>query len=209
MNGIFSDRVKKVLQLARSAAVSIGNDQVGTEHLLIGLIREGSGIAIAALKKMNVDTNQMASEIEAIMRSTNGTITIGSNQMIPFTGRAKAVLQVSANEAKEMNEKYIGTEHLLLAIIKISDSIASATLSRYDVTYDKLKDEIIAIKQDVQASSSSSPIDGNDISEGGTPFARPGTRSKTPILEHFSRDLTEQARRHALDRKSTRLNSSH
>lgn len=199
MNGIFSDRVKKVLQLARSAAVSIGNDQVGTEHLLIGLIREGSGIAIAALKKMNVDTNQMASEIEAIMRSTNGTITIGSNQMIPFTGRAKAVLQVSANEAKEMNEKYIGTEHLLLAIIKISDSIASATLSRYDVTYDKLKDEIIAIKQDVQASSSSSPIDGNDISEGGTPFARPGTRSKTPILEHFSRDLTEQARRHALD----------
>lgn len=137
MNGIFSDRVKKVLQLARSAAVSIGNDQVGTEHLLIGLIREGSGIAIAALKKMNVDTNQMASEIEAIMRSTNGTITIGSNQMIPFTGRAKAVLQVSANEAKEMNEKYIGTEHLLLAIIKISDSIASATLSRYDVTYDK------------------------------------------------------------------------
>ena len=102
MNGIFSDRVKKVLQLARSTAVSIGNDQVGTEHLLIGLIREGSGIAIAALKKMNVDTNQMASEIETIMRSTNGTITIGSNQMIPFTGRAKAVLQVSANEAKEM-----------------------------------------------------------------------------------------------------------
>ncbi|HOG68027.1 MAG TPA: Clp protease N-terminal domain-containing protein, partial [Fibrobacteraceae bacterium] len=93
MNGIFSDRVKKVLQLARSAAVSIGNEHVGTEHLLLGLIREGSGIAIAALKKMNVETNQMATEIEEVLRSMNGTITIGSNQMIPFTGRAKAVLQ--------------------------------------------------------------------------------------------------------------------
>ena len=198
MNGIFSDRVKKVLQLARSAAVSIGNEHVGTEHLLLGLIREGSGIAIAALKKMNVETNQMATEIEEVLRSMNGTITIGSNQMIPFTGRAKAVLQASATEAKEMNERYIGTEHLLLAIIKISDSIASATLSRFDVTYDKLKDEIIAIKQDVQMSSSAS-VGGNEANEAGVPFTRTNTRSKTPILEHFSRDLTEQARRHALD----------
>lgn len=199
MNGIFSDRVKKVLQLARTAAVSIGNENVGTEHLLLGLISEGSGIAIAALKKMNIETTQMASEIEEVLRSTNGTITIGGNQMIPFTGRAKAVLQASATEAKEMNEKYIGTEHLLLAIIRISDSIASATLSRYDVTYEALKDEIIAIKQDVQTSASPMGREGLTSPDGSAPFTRSNSRSKTPILEHFSRDLTEQARRHALD----------
>lgn len=200
MNGIFSDRVKKVLQLSRTAAVKIGNENVGTEHLLLGLISEGSGIAIAALKKMNIEIEQMAAEIEEVLRSTNGTITIGGNQMIPFTGRAKAVLQASATEAKEMNEQYIGTEHLLLAIIRISDSIASATLSRYDVTYEALKDQIIGIKQDVQAPGSTLGREGGSPIEGGSSFApRPNSRSKTPILEHFSRDLTEQARRNALD----------
>lgn len=193
-NGMFSDRVKKVLQLSRSTAVSIGNDQVGTEHLLLGMIQEGSGIAIAALKKMEVDIKQLATEIEDVLRSSNEIITIGNNQMIPFTGRAKAVLQISANESRDMNEGVIGTEHLLLAIVKATDSIASATLSRYDVTYDALKEKILEIKDglkddDSRPFSKDTPMSNRSVRR----------RSKTPILEHFGRDLTEQAKLNKLD----------
>ncbi len=193
-NGMFSDRVKKVLQLSRSTAVSIGNDQVGTEHLLLGMIQEGSGIAIAALKKMEVDIKQLATDIEDVLRSSNEIITIGNNQMIPFTGRAKAVLQISANESRDMNEGVIGTEHLLLAIVKATDSIASATLSRYDVTYDALKEKILEIKDglkddDSRPFSKDTPMSNRSVRR----------RSKTPILEHFGRDLTEQAKLNKLD----------
>ena len=179
-NGMFSDRVKKVLQLSRSTAVSIGNDQVGTEHLLLGMIQEGSGIAIAALKKMEVDIKLLATDIEDVLRYSNEIINIGNNQLIPFTGRAKAVLQISANESRDMNEGVIGIEHLLLAIVKATDSIASATLSRYDVTYDALKEKILEIKDglkddDSRPFSKDTPMSNRSVRR----------RSKTPILEHY------------------------
>ncbi len=115
MNGMFTDRVKKVMQLAREESVRLGNDYVGTEHLLLGLIREGDGVAVAVLKNLTVDLEELARSIEKAITSSGGMMTIG--QMIPFTPRAKKVLEIAAQEARAMSHKYIGTEHLLLALM--------------------------------------------------------------------------------------------
>jgi len=116
MNGMFTDRVKKVMQLAREESVRLGNDYVGTEHLLLGLIREGDGVAIAVLRNLHVDLDELARSIEKSITSSGGMMTIG--QMIPFTPRAKKVLEIAAQEARAMSHKYIGTEHILLALMK-------------------------------------------------------------------------------------------
>ena len=191
MKGRFTDRVKKVLQFAREEAVRLGNDQVGTEHLLLGIIREGSGIAAAGLKKSGIDLEALAADIERSVSTAGGMMTIGGQQMVPFTARAKAVLQASAVEAQEMDENYIGTEHLLLSLLKVSDSAAAAALTSAGVEYDAIKTIIEQVKQDARPGK----MDPDE------PMAAPrsGSKSKTPILEHFGRDLTEMARQGKLD----------
>ncbi len=191
MKGRFTDRVKKVLQFAREEAVRLGNDQVGTEHLLLGIIREGSGIAAAGLKKSGIDLEALAAEIERSVSTAGGMMTIGGQQMVPFTARAKAVLQASAVEAQEMNENYIGTEHLLLALLKVSDSAAAAALTAAGVEYNALRIIIEQVKQD----SRPGKVDPDETMAS----PRNGSKSKTPILEHFGRDLTEMARQGKLD----------
>src|SRR5574344_409225 len=192
MRGRFTDRVKKVLQFAREAAVRLGNDQVGSEHLLLGIISEGEGIAAAALKKMQVDLEAIALDIERSLSS--GGVTMSQQpKMVPFTSRAKAVLQNSAVEAQEMNENYIGTEHILLSLLKISDSQAAAALSAAGVEYDALKTAIERVKEE------SRPDRAGQNDDPGASAPRNLSRSKTPVLDHFGRDLTEMARQGKLD----------
>ena len=97
MNGMFTDRVKKVMQIAREESIRLGNDYVGTEHLLLGLIKEGDGVAVSVMRSMGVDLEDMAASIEKTITSSGGMMTIG--QMLPFTPRAKKVLEIAANEA--------------------------------------------------------------------------------------------------------------
>jgi len=184
MNGMFTDRVKKVMQLAREESVRLGNDYVGTEHLLLGLIREGDGVAVAVLKNLNVDLEELARSIEKSISSSGGMMTIG--QMIPFTPRAKKVLEIAAQEARAMSHKYIGTEHLLLALMKDHESAAATALAAIGVEYDRVKEEI------------------ERVLRGGDAAAAPDAaaarkKSKTPFLDHFGRDLTELARQGQLD----------
>ena len=176
---MFTDRVKKVMQIAREEAVRLGNDYVGTEHLLLGLVKEGDGVAVAVLRSMSVDLEELSANIEKAITSTGGMMTIG--QMLPFTPRAKKVLEIAANEARSMSHKYIGTEHLLLALMKDTESTASNALASASLEYDKVKEEI------------------NRVLRGGETASAPKEKSKTPFLDHFGRDLTALAREGKLD----------
>ncbi len=193
MNGVFSDRFKRVLQLARAAAVSLGSESVGTEHLLLGLVREGGGVAVEVLRRMNVDLESMVADVEESLTSSGGMMTIGSQQMIPFSARAKAVLQMSADEARASGQAMIETEHLLLAMLHVNDSPAASTLSKYNVTYDVVREEIQKLYNE--------EVNEQKASEAPqrTQSAQRQSRSKTPILDHFGRDLTEMARQGKLD----------
>ncbi len=179
VNGMFTDRVKKVMQIAREEAVRLGNDYVGTEHLLLGLIKEGDGVAVAVLHSLGVDLDQLSANLEKAITSSGGMMTIG--QMLPFTPRAKKVLELAANEARSMSHKYIGTEHLLLALIKDTESAAANALIAAGLEYERLKEEITRV------------LRGGETASGSK------EKSKTPFLDHFGRDLTALAREGKLD----------
>jgi ATP-dependent Clp protease ATP-binding subunit ClpC len=180
MNGMFTDRVKKVMQIAREESVRLGNDYVGTEHLLLGLVKEGDGVAVAVMRSMGVDLEELSGNIEKAITSTGGMMTIG--QMLPFTPRAKKVLEIAANEARAMSHKYIGTEHLLLALMKDTESAAANALAASGLDYERVKEEI------------------NRVLRGGESVgATTKEKSKTPFLDHFGRDLTQMAREGKLD----------
>ena len=190
MNGMFTDRVKKVMQLAREESVRLGNDYVGTEHLLLGLIREGEGVAITVLKNLNVDLGELSRDIERSITATGSMMTIG--QMIPFTPRAKKVLEVAAQEAANMGHRYIGTEHLLLALMKDNESAAANALATVNVEYAKVKEEIERVLNGSSGVSSSVAPDSEEAKDSKK-------KSKTPFLDHFGRDLTEVAKTGELD----------
>jgi ATP-dependent Clp protease ATP-binding subunit ClpC len=192
MNGMFTDRVKKVMQFAREESMRLGNDYVGTEHLLLGLIREGEGVAIAVMKNMGLDLEELAKVIERAITATGGMMTIG--QMIPFTPRAKRVLEVAAQEARAMQHRYIGTEHLLLALIKDNESAASSVLTSLQLDYERTKEEIEKVLSGPSADASTDPT-----RKGAPAPAGAASKSKTPFLDHFGRDLTELAREGKLD----------
>ena len=179
MNGMFTDRVKKVMQIAREESVRLGNDYVGTEHLLLGLVKEGDGVAVAVLRSMGVDLDQLGTNIEKAVSSTGGMMTIG--QMLPFTPRAKKVLEIAAHEARSMSHKYIGTEHLLLALMKDTESAATNALAAAGLEYDRVKEEI------------------NKVLRGGESVGPQKEKSKTPFLDHFGRDINSLAREKKLD----------
>jgi len=181
MNGMFTDRVKKVMQIAREESVRLGNDYVGTEHLLLGLMKEGDGVAVAVMRGMGVDLEDLAADIERTVTSAGGMMTI--SQMLPFTPRAKKVLEVAANEARAMTHKYIGTEHLLLALMKDAESAAASALGAAGLEYDRVKEEIGRV------------LKGGEVS--GAPLSK--EKTKTPVLDHFGRDLTVMARDGKLD----------
>jgi len=190
MNGMFTDRVKKVMQLAREESVRLGNDYVGTEHLLLGLIREGEGVAVIVMKNLGVDLEDLTRDIENSINSSGGMMTIG--QMIPFTPKAKKVLEMAAQEARAMGHRYIGTEHLLLALLKDNDSAAAHSLDGAHIDYNQVKEEIDRVLN--RSTGDSDQATGDAAAPGAS-----RKKSKTPFLDHFGRDLTEMARQGKLD----------
>src|SRR5438552_6792174 len=117
MNGYnFSDRVRKVLQIAREEAARLHHEFVGTEHILLGIIREGEGVAAAVLTNLNVDLEEMKQNIEAIVKKGKAAAAAGPD--LPYTSRAKKVLEFAMSEARELNHAYVGTEHLLLGVLR-------------------------------------------------------------------------------------------
>jgi ATP-dependent Clp protease ATP-binding subunit ClpC len=192
MNYNFTDRVRKVLAMAREEAIRLQHDYVGTEHILLGLIREGEGVAAAVLTNLNVDLEQIHERIEESVRKGKATIALGE---LPYTSRAKKVLEYAMAEARELNHSYVGTEHLLLGLLREEKGIAAQVLNSLGVTLEDARAETLKLLgSDVNQPQSSGPG-----GSGGVPTQKGEKKSKTPALDHFCRDLTELARENKLD----------
>ncbi len=188
MNDRFTQRVRKVLFLAREEAGRMQHDYIGTEHLLLGIIREGEGVAAQVLRRLAVDFEQMQRAIEEIVTPQSGAITIGE---IPFTPRAKRVLELSIDEAKLHGHTYVGTEHLLLALIKEGDGVAARVLTDLGADHEKVKREVMKALGSGARGQPSAPVASKRNGKSA--------KKETPILDQFGRNLTQMAREGVLD----------
>ena len=192
MNGYnFTDRVRKVLQMAREEAARLHHEYVGTEHILLGLIREGEGVAAAVLTNLNVDLEDIQQKIEETVKKGKAAAAAGPD--LPYTSRAKKVLELAMTEARELNHSYVGTEHLLLGLLREEKGIAAQVLTDAGVNLEQSRAETLRLL-------------GSDMpqaSAGGAPpqASQPKSekKSKTPALDHFCRDLTQLAAEGQLD----------
>jgi ATP-dependent Clp protease ATP-binding subunit ClpC len=182
MDGNFSDRLQDVIRLSREEALRLGHDYIGTEHLLLGIIREGQGVAVKILRNLDCDLLKLKKAIEDTVRTSGGTLTIGN---IPLTKQAEKVLKITQIESKIYKADVIGTEHLLLSLLRDEDNIATQILHQFNVTYDAARSELSSL-----LSSKGSRDAGQSKTE---PPDRKAEKTKTPVLDNFGRDLTKLA----------------
>ena len=206
MEAKFSPRVKDVISYSREEALRLGHDYIGTEHLLLGIIREGEGVAVQLLKKLGVDTGDLRKTVENYAPPTNKKINHLAN--IPLVKQAEKALKITYLEAKYFKSLVIGTEHLLLAILKDEDSVAAKALNVFNVSYETFRQELEMYKISPKAEANTPADDEDDDEEGasmggggGAPGKRAAsdTKSKTPVLDNFGRDLTKMAEEGKLD----------
>jgi len=211
----FTDRARKVMGLAKAEAQRLNHEYIGTEHILLGLVQEGSGVAANVLKNMNIDLKRIRTEIEKIVKGSPTMVTQGN---LPFTPRAKKVLELAVEEASNLGHNYIGTEHLLLGLIKENEGIAARVLLNLGVKLEEVRDEILEFLgadprfsqgggegagasgggEEASGGGGSGGGQGEAQGEGGAPAAS-GGKGKTPALNAFGRDLTALAREGKLD----------
>ena len=198
MNYNFTERVRKVLSMARQEAIRLQHDYVGTEHILLGLIREGEGVAAHVLGNLSVDLDRIHERVEESVRKGKATIALGE---LPYTSPAKKVLEFAMAEARELNHSYVGTEHLLLGLLRESKGIAAQVLNSLGVTIEEARAETLKVLgSDVSSGSPSASAGGSSAGPVPGPGAARGEKkSKTPALDHFCRDLTGLARKGELD----------
>lgn len=202
MESNFSDRVKDVISYSREEALRLGHDYIGPEHLLLGLIREGEGKAIQILVNLGVDLQKLRRSIENAIK---GTITVINLNNLPLTRQAEKVLKITYLEAKLDNSSLIGTEHLLLSILREDSNVAAQILSKFGITYDVFRAELeqkeeFTNKPQMSMTNDPDPQDYSSGSgQGGGERARKGSKSKTPVLDNFGRDLTRAAEEDKLD----------
>jgi ATP-dependent Clp protease ATP-binding subunit ClpC len=181
MHDKFTERVRKVIYLAREEAARLQHDYIGTEHLLLGVIREGEGIAATVLNNLGLDLDRIRQEVENMVSASGGTMTIGE---IPFTPRAKRVLELAVEEARSLGHNYVGTEHLLLGLIREGEGVAAKVLLELGVDRKRVREETLKL------------LGGSPASAGG---GEREERPETPALNQFGRDLTQLAREGKLD----------
>jgi len=183
MDGNFSERVQEVIRLSREEALRLGHDYIGTEHILLGIIREGYGIAVKILQNLNVDLLTLKKTVENTVKTSGGTLTIGN---IPLTKQAEKVLKITQIESKIYKSNVIGTEHILLSLLRDEDNIATQILQQFHVTYETARNELNEIL--------SSGASASQKSNFSTPPPKTKVeKSKTPVLDNFGRDLTKLA----------------
>lgn len=210
MDANFSAKVKDVITFSKEEALRLGHDYIGVEHLLLGIIREGNGLAIKILGNLGVDLKELRKKIEASTKVGNGTANQLSN--IPLVKQAEKVLKITYLEAKVFKNNVIGTEHLLLSILKGEDNIATNALNTMNINYEVVKEEITTMNiteedNSPRADFPSTPDDDDDDSKdfmgsssgGGSGASKGASKSKTPVLDNFGRDLTKYAEDGKLD----------
>ncbi|MDT8886769.1 ATP-dependent Clp protease ATP-binding subunit [Aquirufa regiilacus] len=216
MEAKFSNKVKEVIALAREEALRLGHDYIGTEHLMLGIIRDGEGPGIELLHKSGVSLDQLRQSIEHSTASTSRSSFDKQSMLnIPLTKQAEKVLRLTYLEAKYFKTNLVGTEHLLMAILRDEDNVATQILEKYQVHYDLIKemvefqssnsqDNLPKASSDTDDSDDDSRLFGgsNQGSQGGSSSsstAKAGEKSKTPVLDNFGRDLTKIAEQGKLD----------
>jgi ATP-dependent Clp protease ATP-binding subunit ClpC len=208
MEAKFSNRVKEVISLSREEAMRLGHDYIGLEHIILGMIREGEGVAISLLKKLGVPIDDLRLTLENSTKATAGnTVHIKNLTHIPLTRQSEKTLKVTYLEAKMFKSELVGTEHLLLSILRDANNVPSQILSKYDVSYDVVKELLEYHTQNPVASSDTD--DGDDDNSklfgSGAGSGREGAqkqgaeKSRTPVLDNFGRDLTKLAEDNKLD----------
>lgn len=207
MEARFSNRVKEVISLSREEALRLGHDYIGAEHLLLGMIREGEGVAVGLLKKLGLSLDELKTSLEQATKATS-TANVKNLASIPLTRQSEKVLKITYLEAKIFKSELIGTEHLLLSILRDEDNVATQILDKFDVNYDVIKELLEYHSQNPAASSDTDDGDDEETSRmfgnsGGsgskeTP-SKGGEKSRTPVLDNFGRDLTKYAEDDKLD----------
>jgi ATP-dependent Clp protease ATP-binding subunit ClpC len=205
MEGNFSSKVRDVIQFSREEALRLGHDYIGTEHLILGIVRLGDGVAVRILKNLECDLYKLKKTIEDTVRGTGGSVTVGN---LPLTKQAEKVLRITYLEAKLYKSDTIGTEHLLLSLLRDDENIAAQILQQFNVSYDSVREELDLIisgksreESDVNGSITASASIPTSKGSSGTGSAREKRmdKSKTPVLDNFGRDLTQMAEEEKLD----------
>ena len=192
MSNRFTERAQRVILIAQEEAKRLNHDYVGTEHILLGLIALGEGVAAQVLANLGVDLRRVRSEIEKIVGTGDNVMLLGE---IPFTPRAKKVLEYAVEEAQHMGHSYVGTEHLLLGLIREEEGGAARVLENLGLRLDVVREEVLNLLGEGQPPHGG----GGGGGGGGAPAAPARAKSKTPTLDEFGRDLTVMAREGKLD----------
>ncbi|WP_153801101.1 ATP-dependent Clp protease ATP-binding subunit [Foetidibacter luteolus] len=205
MDNNFSAQVKEIISFSREEALRLGNDFIGTEHLLLGLIREGENTAIKILKQLNVDLYELRKEVELAVKDKTGK-NIANINSLPLTKQAEKVIRVTVLEAKALKSPLVETEHLMLSILKNKENIATQILGQFDVDYDIFRNELGMVKSNDPRSEYTEEND-DDFEDERKGYSssqqrskqQGAAKSKTPVLDNFGRDITKLAETGALD----------
>ncbi|MEM1226961.1 MAG: ATP-dependent Clp protease ATP-binding subunit [Planctomycetota bacterium] len=195
----FTDRARKVMQLANQEAQRFNHEYIGTEHILLGLVKEGSGVAANVLKNLEVDLRKIRLEVEKLVQSGPEMVTVGK---LPQTPRAKKVIEYSMEEARNLNHSYVGTEHILLGLLREQEGVAAQVLMNLGLKLEDVREEVLNLLghglegAEVGERGGRS---GDGESGGGGSSSGKSSKSKTPALDSFGRDLTELAKKGELD----------
>ena len=187
----FTDRARKVMALANQEAQRFNHEFIGTEHILLGLVKEGSGVGATVLKNLDVDIKKLRLEVEKMVKSGPDMVTMGK---LPQTPRAKKVIEYAVEEARSLNHNYVGTEHILLGLLRETEGIAAQVLMHLGLKLEDVRQEVLNLL-------------GAGVDEGPAGLemkidpvmGRPKPKSKTPALDSFGRDLTQLAAGNELD----------
>src|SRR5918992_711203 len=193
----FTDRARKVMQLANQEAQRFNHEYIGTEHILLGLVKEGSGVAANVLKNLDVDLRKIRLEVEKLVQSGPEMVTMGK---LPQTPRAKKVIEYSMEEARNLNHNYVGTEHILLGLLREQEGVAAQVLMNLGLKLEEVREEVLNLLGH-GLDDGGSERGGREAAVGAesSPSQKSSGKSKTPALDSFGRDLTELARQKKLD----------
>src|SRR6188768_3078071 len=192
----FTDRARKVMQLANQEAQRFNHEYIGTEHILLGLVKEGSGVAANVLKNLDIDLRKIRLEVEKIVQHGPGGDQVVMGRL-PHTPRAKKVIEYSVEEARNLNHNYVGTEHLLLGLLREQEGVAAQVLMNLGLKLEDVREEVLNLLGHNPMPNENEPTGGGGGGSGERTSGR--QKSKTPALDSFGRDLTELARQGKLD----------
>ena len=201
----FTDRARKVMALANQEAQRFNHEYIGTEHILLGLVKEGSGVGANVLKNLDVDLRKVRLEVEKLVKSGPDMVTMGK---LPQTPRAKKVIEYAIEEARNLNHNYVGTEHLLLGLLREHDGVAAQVLMNLGLRLEEVREEVLNLLGAGTSGEAGMPADEVGDGPGDAPVGggKRSKKSQTPALDSFGRDLTEMAKQGELDPVIGRLN---